>query len=142
MAHEICWAEIVGPNLEAAKKFYGSVFGWGLMEGMPGYAMFQGGEQHGCGFMAPKEGMPQNGTILYVSCDRIETKLADIQEHGGRVVMPKTEVPGHGWFALFQDPNGNVEGLWTAAAKPPAAKPAPKAKKPAPKAKKPAKKKK
>jgi predicted enzyme related to lactoylglutathione lyase len=36
-----------------------------------------------------------------------------VVEMGGRVIFPKDEIPQTGWFALFQDPTGNVLGLYT-----------------------------
>jgi predicted enzyme related to lactoylglutathione lyase len=27
--------------------------------------------------------------------------------------MPKTEIPGFGWFGMFMDPTGNRVGLYT-----------------------------
>ena len=32
---------------------------------------------------------------------------------GGTTIVPKTEVPGMGWFAIMTDPTGNRIGLWT-----------------------------
>ena len=31
---------------------------------------------------------------------------------GGQIVMPKTPVPGMGWFLYFKDPEGNILALW------------------------------
>ena len=31
---------------------------------------------------------------------------------GGQVVMPRTPVPGMGWFLYFKDTEGNILGLW------------------------------
>ena len=32
---------------------------------------------------------------------------------GAKTLMPKTSIPGIGWFALFADPTGNQVGLYT-----------------------------
>ena len=29
------------------------------------------------------------------------------EQLGGKVVTPKTEIPGQGWFAILQDTDGN-----------------------------------
>jgi hypothetical protein len=44
--------------------------------------------------------------------DDIEATLAKASTLGGKTVVPKQEVPGMGWFAWFQDPEGNCIGLW------------------------------
>ena len=31
---------------------------------------------------------------------------------GGEVIMPKTAVPGMGWFLYFKDTEENILGLW------------------------------
>ena len=31
---------------------------------------------------------------------------------GGTILMPKMEIPNTGWMGLFQDPTGNVVGLF------------------------------
>jgi predicted enzyme related to lactoylglutathione lyase len=36
-----------------------------------------------------------------------------VEELGGKVLHPKTEIPETGWFAVFQDPTGNVLALYT-----------------------------
>lgn len=37
--------------------------------------------------------------------------LRQVVEAGGRVLMPKTEIPGVGWVAMFADPDGIPIGL-------------------------------
>jgi hypothetical protein len=60
----------------------------------------------------------QAGEVLfYVSTDDIEASLAKAEKLGGKAVMPKTEIPGFGWFGLFLDPTGNKVGLYTAMAR-------------------------
>ena len=39
--------------------------------------------------------------------------LDKVKELGGRVLREKTEIPGMGWFGIFQDPTGNVLALYT-----------------------------
>jgi hypothetical protein len=49
---------------------------------------------------------------VYILVDNIEEALGKIEKAGGKTVMPRQEVPGEGWFALFSDLDGNVLGLW------------------------------
>lgn len=48
----------------------------------------------------------------YIGSDDLQETLSKIEAAGGRTLMPPTEVPGEGWFALFADPDGNTLGLW------------------------------
>ena len=53
--------------------------------------------------------------ILTVDVEDIDRSLERIVETGGSVVSPRAPVPGMGWFAYFEDSEGNVLGLWTSA---------------------------
>jgi predicted enzyme related to lactoylglutathione lyase len=52
--------------------------------------------------------------LLYISTDDIDATLAKIEAHGGKTVVPKTEIPQVGWFGIFTDPTGNRVALFTA----------------------------
>jgi predicted enzyme related to lactoylglutathione lyase len=48
----------------------------------------------------------------YIQADSIDDMLKQIQENGGTVAMPKTEIaPGMGWIAAFKDTENNMMGL-------------------------------
>ena len=94
---------------------------------------------------AEKDGIPggigasmnhQPSVAVYVSVGDIDAVFGKIQRSGGRMAMPKTDLPNDmGSIAGFTDPAGNWIGLWMpsksgVAPKPPTAKraAAPKAK--------------
>ena len=35
-----------------------------------------------------------------------------VEARGGKTILPKTEIPGVGWFAFFADPTGNQVALF------------------------------
>jgi predicted enzyme related to lactoylglutathione lyase len=114
MSHAVNWFSIQGPNGHALQDFYKQVFGWS-MKAMPG-----------AGDMVmvdpPKGGIPggistsmnhQPSVSVYVSVGDIDAVFGKIQRGGGRMAMPKTELPGGmGSIAGFTDPQGNWIGLW------------------------------
>ena len=51
--------------------------------------------------------------VPYLTTDDIETSLEKIGSNGGSTVVPKTEIPGFGHFAVFTDPTGNRIGLYS-----------------------------
>lgn len=55
---------------------------------------------------------PEQRTVNYISVDSVEEFARKATGAGGRVVMPKTPVPGMGWFVLVNDTEGNTFGLW------------------------------
>jgi predicted enzyme related to lactoylglutathione lyase len=113
----IVYFEIASDNTERAGKFYGTLFGW-KTEKMPGpaeYLMFSttdqsGKEVGGGGIMKRKT--PDQGIINYIGVDSVEKYAKKVQELGGKVKVPKTEVPDMGWFAVCTDTENNTFGLW------------------------------
>jgi predicted enzyme related to lactoylglutathione lyase len=62
-----------------------------------------------------KEGdrTPDERTRTYIMVDSIAESLKQIENAGGRVVTPRTDIaPNMGAFAAFTDPVGNEFGLY------------------------------
>ena len=115
-----CHIEIPCASPQGAKKFYGKVFGWNFQDAPAlDYVLFSTGDgEIGGGLWNPPPGIPRVITN-YISVEHVDTMVARVQEHGGKLVRPRMEVPGHGWFALVADPDGNIVGLWQDAPQPP-----------------------
>ena len=113
-AHPIVHIEIPTQNPTTASEFYSTVFGWKIeADAEMDYVMFDAGNQLGGGF--PKidgEMFKGNDLIVYIDTDDIEATLATIEAHGGKALLPKTEIPTIGWFAFFADPSGNRMALY------------------------------
>lgn len=118
--------EIPSDDLERAKKFYGSVFGWEVNT----WPMPNGGNYTGLTTvpvdketMIPTEpgaingGMTERsevtpGPVITVEVESIDEALRDIEANGGSTTVPRTEIPGMGAFGYFKDSEGNIMGLW------------------------------
>ena len=72
-----------------------------------------GGDELGGGLNPVSEQNPAGSVVVYIGTDDIAASLADVESNGGHAVMPKTEIPGFGWFGMFTDPTGNMVGLYT-----------------------------
>lgn len=117
--------EIPAEDLERAKDFYGSVFGWQLQTvPMPGgeyttvtttpideqtQVPVEPGAING-GLMQRDERTP--APVITIDVDAIDDALQQVEARGGVTVTARTAIPGMGAFAYFQDPEGNVLGLW------------------------------
>ena len=112
--HKIVHIEIPANEPSKNSKFYADLFDWKVEE-VPGmdYFMSDLGDDMGGGFPKVDENMKIGDVIVYVSTDDIEASLAKAESLGGKTVLPKTEIPGMGWFAWFADPDGNVLALYT-----------------------------
>ena len=115
--HPVVHIEISAKDLEASGKFYADLFGW-KVEHIPemNYATFESGEGVGGGFNPVQEGNPAGTVVVYIGTDDIEASLAKAEQLGGKAIVPRSEIPGMGWFGMFLDPSGNKIGLFTATA--------------------------
>jgi hypothetical protein len=110
--NDICHVEIRTRDIARAKKFYPQVFDWRLEDWMPGYTGIDTGVEPGGGiFQTPSPQIP-TGVCNYVLVEDCEASGRRASELGGRVIVPKTEVPQAGWFVNTLDPWGNEIGLW------------------------------
>jgi len=109
------------------KQFYGNVFGWKFTD-VP--------EMNYILWTAPKEpggGLQHHGgrgphVLDYLYSDNIDATLRRVSAAGGTVLQTRMEIPGQGWWAMFQEPGGTVMALYQALQRPrPARKPARKA---------------
>lgn len=107
--------DMTADNPERAVKFYQSVFGWKFekWDGPMEYWMCTTGDKSEPGINGGlskrgESGMPAMNTIGVANVDEFSKKVAS---SGGKVVMPKSPIPGVGWFATCQDTEGNIFGI-------------------------------
>ena len=114
----IVHVEISSNDLPSTKRFFNTVFGWKIQD-IPemNYSMFQAsGAPHG-GFTPPQAGMPA-GTLNHILSNDIVATARKIEQNGGAILVPKTEIPKIGWFAVFREPGGAVLALYQDMPKP------------------------
>ena len=113
--HPIVHIELSTQDSAESAKFYGGLFGW-KTQAVPemNYTTFDTGEgSPGGGFNPLGEQVKAGEVFIDVGTDDIDASLAKAESLGGATVVPKTEIPQTGWFALFRDPTGNRVGLFT-----------------------------
>jgi len=110
-AGTICHIEIPAPKFKKSRSFYSKLFGWDTSRSMgPTYCFFSDGTIGGALDADAKPS--RSGVILVMETGDIDKKLRQIRKAGGKVVKPKTAIGGgHGHYAYFHDPNGNIMGL-------------------------------
>jgi uncharacterized protein len=120
MAPTIVHFEIPSDNIERANKFYNDLFGW-KMEKMPGpmeYWMFatsanSKGEQTISGGVIERK-MSNEPITIYIGVESVNDYAKKVEELGGKIIKPRTEVTGYGWFAVCMDTENNIFALWEA----------------------------
>lgn len=112
--HHIVHIEFSAEDREAAGKFYRELFGWEIVQ-IPekNYATFDSGDNVSGGLNPVTDTNPAGTVLVNISTDDIAASLAKAESLGGKIVVPKSEIPDIGWFGIFSDPTGNVVGLFT-----------------------------
>ena len=107
------WTELMTTDSEAAKRFYGELFGWQFEEfpakDMKYTVVKAAGEAMGGIMSMPAEaqGVPPNwGT--YVTVDDVDATVKKATAMQAKVIMAPREIPDVGRFAVIQDPQGAV----------------------------------
>lgn len=111
MAAKVIHVEVTGKNGPAIQSFYSDIFGWTFDTNNPGgYGMIRQDDGLTGGFGAAPDGSAGQ-TTFYVHADDPAAVLRRVEELGGKVLMPLTEVAKDTNVALFADPEGHVVGL-------------------------------
>lgn len=112
--HPFIHVEISCHDREAAKKFYGELFGWKFLD-FPemNYSTIDSGQSPnmGGGLNPVTPENPAGTVTVYVYTEDIEDTLHKVENLGGAVILPKMEVPTVGFLAFFKDLTGNTLAL-------------------------------
>jgi uncharacterized protein len=119
---DIVHVELASTDLPATRNFLKSVFGWKFekaeMEDQAGmeYWTWKAGTGPAGGLTTPMGNMPA-GTLNYLLVTSIDATAKKITKHGGKILMPKQEIPKIGWFAIYEIPGGVVQAIFQPARK-------------------------
>ena len=120
MPHVVNWFEIPAADLNRAKQFYEAIFMIKMVvpPGPMKTAFFPADWRQGDigGSIVEGEGyVPASvGTLVFLSAGKdLSEVLGRVEAAGGRVQMPKTQVPmeDSGYIATFLDTEGNKVGI-------------------------------
>ncbi len=110
------WFEIPVADMDRAKKFYDVVFDISIsVHDLGGLIMGwfpNDPEKKGATGSLVKHEMYRpsatDGALVYFSCKDVSLELSKIEEAGGAIMRPKSEIgAGHGFMALVKDTEGN-----------------------------------
>jgi hypothetical protein len=115
-----CWTELATTDAGAAKKFYTELLGWQLKDGevLPGgYSeIMAAGESVGGIYQMNEEyGEMKSHWMAYVAVDDVDASARRVEELGGKVCIPPTDIPTVGRFCVINDPTGATLSLITLA---------------------------
>ncbi|MEX2194677.1 MAG: VOC family protein [Thermoleophilaceae bacterium] len=111
------YAELVSPDAEGSKAFYGGVFGWHAddqpLPGGGSYTMFRLDGDTVAGLHQPGEQQPP-AWLVYVTVADVDATASRAGELGGAVLAGPFDVMEAGRMAVVADPTGAVFGAWQA----------------------------
>jgi predicted enzyme related to lactoylglutathione lyase len=109
--------ELSTSDVAAAKEFYQAIFGWQYhdMDSPTGpYTFVMAGDKPIGGMQAnPMPEVPSNW-LGYIGVESVARTVAEIESHGGKVLVPETQVGEMGKLAIFTDPQGAAFAIWEA----------------------------
>ena len=118
--------EIPADDVERSRKFYTDLFGWKIerwsgtngaggsptMEYWIVTTIDEKGNKASVGGGMMKRQNSQQQITNFIDVTSVLEYSSKIEKLGGRIVVPKTAVPGMGYFALCNDTENNSFGIW------------------------------
>jgi len=116
--------EIPSDDIERSKKFYNELFGWKIDKWSGSEAMPEGmdywlistvddkGNKALGGGMMKRQSPQQQGITNYFDVKSVQESSAKVEQLGGKVIMPKSPVPGMGYMAVCTDTENNGFGIF------------------------------
>jgi len=109
--------DIAAENPQRARRFYQGILDWKI-ERPPGpmdYHLIETTDLDGKsgvgGGLGKREGTGP-GIIVYIGVKSLDEYLSKVDKLGGKIIQPKTAVPGWGYLAVCLDTENNAFGLW------------------------------
>jgi uncharacterized protein len=109
---KVVWADLVTPDLDGAKRFYGALFGW-TFRAVPGdrdytLALLEGEPVAGLLQKTPPPGRPQPAWLTFVAVRNVAAIQRVALRHGGKLISRSRNYPQRGRQAILADPDGAV----------------------------------
>jgi predicted enzyme related to lactoylglutathione lyase len=116
MHGQFVWYELTTPDVDGAKKFYPPITGWGTQQFDKDYTMWttRGVPFAGIFQLGPEQrqkGIPPNW-MPYVDVDNVDEAARKATSLGGKTMHGPQDIPNTGRFAVLQDPQGAVFGVY------------------------------
>ena len=111
-----CWNELATTDADVAKKFYTELFGWNLKQGDVApiaYSEIMAGERPIGGIyqMGKEFGDAPSHWMSYVAVEDVDASARRVEELGGKIRVPPTDIPNVGRFCVITDPTGATLSL-------------------------------
>ena len=111
------WVDLATPDPDAAKRFYGELFGWEAEDAGPpeetgGYAMFKLRGKLIAGVSPLMDQDQPAAWSTYVSTDDADAVVERAKAAGGQAIVEPMDVVEAGRMAFVMHPAGGAVGVW------------------------------
>ncbi|MBZ0116420.1 MAG: VOC family protein [Sandaracinaceae bacterium] len=108
---EFCWETLSSADMAKAKTFYAAVCGWKDAAGTAGMPVLCAPDGTQVVDHQQAQNMPPN-FLTYVVVETVEKANARVTALGGKVMMPRIDIPKVGTISVISDPQGAFIGLF------------------------------
>jgi predicted enzyme related to lactoylglutathione lyase len=120
---------IPADDVERARHFYSALLGWKIapVQDTPGMPGMEAMQYHYIRTGAARKGTLNSGGLYkrhknepvldFIEVEDVDAVLAKVEKLGGKITLPKTDIPGVGLTAMVLDSEGNLIGIWKPAQK-------------------------
>lgn len=109
--NKIIHFDIPADDLDRAQKFYEKTFGWDIesWEGPMDYRLIFTGkdEQPSIGGGIGERSESDEQIRITIGVGSVDEFIEKIENNGGKIVSPKSAIPGEGYLATCEDTEGN-----------------------------------
>ncbi|MCI4336217.1 MAG: VOC family protein [Thermoplasmata archaeon] len=106
--------ELISKDPAKSQTFYEKVFGWKFDDMGDGY-MFTTPLSPPSGALRPPQEGEVAGTLSYIEVKDVSKTLKSAESAGAQVLVPKTETPNMGHFAVLLIPGEISQGIYQSA---------------------------
>ena len=112
------WFDLMTSDVNAARAFYSDIVGWKTTRWSGGdYEMWTADETPIGGLMPMSPEAKKSGEaphwLAYVAVDDVDASAARAKKLGGKVLVPGTDIPNTGRYAVLEDPQGASFAIYT-----------------------------
>lgn len=110
------WVDVSTTDLDGARSFYTSLFGWEAHAtedpSAGGYTMFTRISKYVAAAGGVQSPDQPPAWMIYFGTEDADATAREVEEAGGKVVAPPFDVFKSGRMAVFQDPTGAFFSVW------------------------------
>jgi predicted enzyme related to lactoylglutathione lyase len=116
LSGKMVWADLVTPDPDAARRFYGELFGWTFTSVGSGKGAYALGHLDGiaiAGIVRRADQAAERSRsrwVPFMSVGDMSAIESAVSRAGGKTLVPQRVIPERGTLALFADPEGAIFG--------------------------------